>query len=377
MQINISLSTLVQLMAATASLIAALVLTSYPSNIKDQKYAMRLLSLMFICLFCWIALDILSSIEKLNFSSSPIKLSFFSLVFMSFFVPLHYIHIIFLINKRLELLPILIHFAMPISIFTIGMINFNDPKIATLEATVMWLVYIQLLLYWFFELRTGLKILCLKKQKRLRIHKGWLKWVKFYIIILPFLFIPFFLFKVAGYSTQDAILIDIAESIVILSISLALFLRPDFLFGLIPLSFEQRKKTYLNPVINTNSRLNADQYKRLLEQITLYLDELKPHLEEHFSIEQMAKELKVSTKELENYFWEQEGLSFEEYINQQRIIYSQAIIQKGAISKLTLDILAKKSGFKNRIVFINCFKEFTGYNALDYISHFLKIPSNK
>ncbi|WP_215226840.1 helix-turn-helix domain-containing protein [Echinicola shivajiensis] len=103
----------------------------------------------------------------------------------------------------------------------------------------------------------------------------------------------------------------------------------------------------------------------------------KPHLEKYFSIDQMANELGVSTNDLECFFWHQEGLSFEEYINQQRIIYSQTIIKKGAISQLTLDILAKKSGFKNRVSFINSFKEFTGYNAADYISHFLKIPSNK
>lgn len=364
-------------MAATASLIAALVLLSYPTKIKDQKNAMSLLSLMFFCLFFWISMDIIQSIDKLNINFSFIKPGFLSLLFMSFFVPIHYLHISSLIHRKLQRLNLLIHFILPGLILVFGILNYGNSLFNSAIKPLSILIHLQLVFYWLLEIQTALRILYLKKRKKFRVHKGWLKWVMFYLIILPTLFLPFFMFKISGNSTQDAIIIDIWEALGVLLISLSLFLKPDFLFGLMPIPLEEKKHSILRPKLDLKNHLNSGHHKLLKKQIKPYLDNHKPHLEKYFSIDQMANELGVSTNDLECFFWHQEGLSFEEYINQQRIIYSQTIIKKGAISQLTLDILAKKSGFKNRVSFINSFKEFTGYNAADYISHFLKIPSNK
>ncbi|WP_186758676.1 helix-turn-helix transcriptional regulator [Echinicola salinicaeni] len=374
MQINISSSLIFQLLAVTASLIAAIVLLSYSSQIKNQRIAIRLLSLMFFSIFLWISLNIIASIEQFEHFFVFIRPEFLVLVLMSFFVPIHYLHINLLINKKLKAYDIFIHFTLTCVILALGVINYSNKSINSLIEPVTVLVYLQMGFYWFIELNITLRILYLKKQKKIKVLKGWFKWVKFYIMILPFIFVPFFIFKISGYSTQDSFLINFMESLGILIISLSLFFRPDFLFDLLPAPIE---KKWLKSDINTKIQIENDKYKRLEKQLETYLNKHKPHLGEYFNIEQMAKELGVTSTELHSYFREKEGLSFEDYINQQRIIYSQSIIKKGAISKLTLDILAKKSGFKNRTTFINSFKEFTGYNAIDYISHFLKFPSNK
>ncbi|GGF30719.1 hypothetical protein GCM10011339_18660 [Echinicola rosea] len=105
------------------------------------------------------------------------------------------------------------------------------------------------------------------------------------------------------------------------------------------------------------------------QHIERYISKHHPYLMKDITFGNMAEQIGVSRNCLSNYM-KKKGVNFEEFINVKRILFSQNIIKERAYHDMTLDMLAKQSGFMDRKSFISSFKKHTGYNPTDYIKHF-------
>jgi AraC-like DNA-binding protein len=147
--------------------------------------------------------------------------------------------------------------------------------------------------------------------------------------------------------------------------SLVLFSNPDLLYG-----------RYLNEEI-----LRAEGPKKI-KQLTLppeKIAELKLLFEKYVNKEfylnpdidrkELASYLNIQPHIFSSFISQAYQANFNDVINGYRIKYVEEGLKNNKWSELTLEAIAEKAGFNNRVTFLTAFKKFTGATPTQYIKN--------
>jgi len=148
-------------------------------------------------------------------------------------------------------------------------------------------------------------------------------------------------------------------------ISLVLFSNPGLLYG-----------HYLN------GELFKDQFGKKAKPLSLSNEkvmELKDHFETYVAKEfylnsnvdrrEVASFLNIQPHVFSAFIGQAYRANFNDVVNRYRINYVEEGLKKEKWSELTLEAIAEKAGFNNRVTFLTAFKKFTGSTPTQYIKN--------
>lgn len=108
------------------------------------------------------------------------------------------------------------------------------------------------------------------------------------------------------------------------------------------------------------SSLQDQDKQGIAERIKSIMEEEKPYLQSSFSLQSLAKQLKVQPHHLTQTLNENLGLSFFELAAQHRIAEAQRLLQAPATRDLTIEDIAERVGYLSKSAFNAAFKKQTG-----------------
>ena len=135
------------------------------------------------------------------------------------------------------------------------------------------------------------------------------------------------------------------------------------MFGLLVLFFT---RTFQIKIINKGKVEKQEHETEKLKEIKNYLETQKPYLDKNLSVEQLAKELKMSKTELSAIFRNQLNKNFNDFINSYRVEEVKRKLDNPKFSKYTVLTIAEMCGFNSQSSFYRVFKNITGKTPNDY-----------
>lgn len=149
------------------------------------------------------------------------------------------------------------------------------------------------------------------------------------------------------------------------TMSLILFSEPYLLYG-----------RYLNATYSGNDAAKKTRQLNLPEEKIRELKNLfenyivKQHyLHQQTNLKLVAGQLKIQPYILSTFINQVYQMHFNDLINQHRIKYIEDGLMNEKWNSLTLEAIAEKAGFNNRITFLTAFKKFTGVTPTQYIKN--------
>jgi AraC-like DNA-binding protein len=122
-------------------------------------------------------------------------------------------------------------------------------------------------------------------------------------------------------------------------------------------TFFQEKEKYKNKDLDTDTIESIQQSIALITENELFLN---PNL----TLDETAKELKISKHILSQYLNEKLGKSFSNFINEYRIEKAKELLQSN--KNYTVEGLGYESGFNSKSTFFTTFKKITGKTPTEY-----------
>ena len=122
-------------------------------------------------------------------------------------------------------------------------------------------------------------------------------------------------------------------------------------------AFFDEKEKYKNKEINEEMQLLMDQKLAVITEKELYLNP-------NFSLEEAAKELKVTKHILSQYVNEILGKSFSNLIKEYRVEKAKKLLETE--KNYTIESLGYDSGFNSKSTFFTAFKKITGLTPAEY-----------
>ncbi len=161
-----------------------------------------------------------------------------------------------------------------------------------------------------------------------------------------------------------------------------LLFSPRILYGFLPFSIVQGMDDLKNyraekPVITESTKESKNRYEdekiaELIAKIEDYVNKNQVFLDQNYTIYSLSTDIGVPVYQLSplinNYYDE----TYSTWINQFRVRYFMELCKDPLYKELTLEALAKESGFSNRTTFINSFKKITGTTPSAYLKQGLK-----
>ena len=189
-------------------------------------------------------------------------------------------------------------------------------------------------------------------------------------LIIPGIFGAFFQMK--WYSL---IFLSMDLAIVLIFTTLFLLFSPGILYGFLPKTSVGYEVNPAENMINTAStQLKADgkelhsanmnrlfldktDMESMILRIEKFMAERKPYLELQYTIHDLGRVIQFPVYQLSPIINQYYGSNFNGWINRYRIAHFISLWQQEKNRELTLDALAKESGFSNRTTFTSAFKK--------------------
>lgn len=159
-----------------------------------------------------------------------------------------------------------------------------------------------------------------------------------------------------------------------------LFLQPNLLYGLMGWFHGNQDAVTLElnetatqstppPPSNTFNKEAERTYRALLES---HFSSKQPYLKAGYKISDLSKELEIPMYILSAFINQAFGKNFNEWVNEHRIIYLQALLQQNPdYRKYTLEALGKLAGFNSRTTFIAAVKKTTRQTPSEFFEQFI------
>jgi AraC-like DNA-binding protein len=300
-------------------------------------------------------------------------------------VPSFYMYLVFVLKKRnrlhwtdaLHLLPSIIYFIDYIPLFLsppeykLQLINTligHDEKALLkfgegwiMPATIHFLAPVIIgLVYLFFAAKILLHYYrySIEHNKKLGILR-WLTTVTSLYILLEVASLVIFLFA----PSNQWLLTTICIMVIFFTISLILFSEPYILYG-----------RYFNATYSGNESSKKPKQLNLPEEKISELQQLfetyitkQYYLLQHTNLKQVASQLDTQPYVLSTFINHVYRMHFNDVINLHRIKYIEDGLTSKKWESLTLEAIAGKAGFNNRITFLTAFKKFTGTTPTQYM----------
>ena len=117
------------------------------------------------------------------------------------------------------------------------------------------------------------------------------------------------------------------------------------------------KKKRLTVSSSAKTVINRDDFLEMVTKLDNFIANKTPFLDQRYSIHDLSLDVGIPVYQLlpiiNNYYKD----NFNSWINKFRVNYFISLWEQQANRELTIDALARKSGFSNRSTFINAFKK--------------------
>ncbi|MDW5290240.1 helix-turn-helix domain-containing protein [Formosa sp. PL04] len=156
-------------------------------------------------------------------------------------------------------------------------------------------------------------------------------------------------------------------SLLLFSLSVALFFFPQLLYGAI---FTEKP----NIEKYSNSKLTDENKELILEKWVQFIDDSsKPYLNPKLAISEIANKLNTNPQFLSQVINEKTDMNFNDAINSFRIKEAKLLLASDNYNKLTIEAIALKSGFNSKSPFYTAFKKNTGLTPKQFITSIEKV----
>jgi AraC-like DNA-binding protein len=148
-------------------------------------------------------------------------------------------------------------------------------------------------------------------------------------------------------------------------ISLVLFSNPDLLYGhYVDAEFLKEKAgKKIKPLT-----ISSEKMLELKDRFEKYAAK-EFYLNSDVDRKELASYLNIQPHIFSAFISQAYGVNFNDLINKYRINYVEEGLQNEKWNELTLEAIAEKAGFNNRVTFLTAFKKFTGSTPTQYIKN--------
>lgn len=164
------------------------------------------------------------------------------------------------------------------------------------------------------------------------------------------------------YLKNECVLLISGISFFILAFSLLLF--PKILYGFGEnIILDNMEKN--NKIVKTKKN-NSNIDEELEVKLKNYIENQMPYLDQNFSLQNLSLILNIHPNKTSLLIKNIYDKKFNDLKNELRISYAKKMIMSNEMNQLTIDGIAKTSGFKSRSNFYDVFKAETGITPTEY-----------
>jgi AraC-like DNA-binding protein len=142
---------------------------------------------------------------------------------------------------------------------------------------------------------------------------------------------------------------------------------PQMVFQNVQNAVDKNENKPETSLISNKKYLQDEEVQSIVDKMRLYMEQQKPFLNQNYSIHDLSRDVEIPVYQLSpiinNYF----QTNFNGWINKYRVNYFIQISEGDGKMGLTLDAIAKESGFTNRTTFTNAFKKEKGTTPGQFI----------
>jgi len=224
-----------------------------------------------------------------------------------------------------------------------------------------------ILAYWLLQLR-----LLLQAKARLDYtmkvkNRHWLQWIQIVTAFQLFFFLPYFialLVDMPQYSWDTTTLIF---ALFFVFITLYMFLRPDILYGIKGTNIPTEKTAGKPSGPQGMQYLDKEKVNAVKEQIAALMEKKAVYLQHNFSLQNLSEELNVPYYQLSAIINRETQMNFNDYLNSYRVQHCIKRMKNGESKNITLEALGYECGFNNRNSFTQSFKKVTGLTPSAFV----------
>jgi len=219
-------------------------------------------------------------------------------------------------------------------------------------------------IYWFASVFVFWRFV--KKSEFKANQKHLKKWIVGYLVLLSFLFFPFYFSIFTTDSTIIFRLIHFSAAILLLSSAVYLLFFPSILYGILDKVMESKNSGKRKAT--RKETLNSERVQEIEIAIKKIIEEDRVHLIQGYTAQDLARDSGIPYYVLTSYLNQNLGTKFTDFINKKRIEHALELIDSKNSSNYTLEAIGHLSGFTNRNSFSSAFKKMTGEMPSSYIS---------
>lgn len=133
-------------------------------------------------------------------------------------------------------------------------------------------------------------------------------------------------------------------------------------------SSEKNQNNFISKINDKKEHpIHNDLYVNIEEELNQIIKEKSLFKKPNITLYELAKETKLSSKQLSTFFNQKLKTNFSSYINTYRINEAKRLLAEHQHKNLTLEAIAEMSGFNNRITFYRAFKKIEHITPSEYI----------
>jgi AraC-like DNA-binding protein len=260
-------------------------------------------------------------------------------------------------------------------ILTVDTNYFYSSSISYIIRPVSLLGYILFSVYLIWRRFTNATDIHKTPKKQLIIT---LRWLIILITTIFFIVLEFLIITINSINTKPSIGLNNSNPLYILSglayfiMSISLLLFPNILYG-IPKhitikSLKKSNKEKTDTAVKKSIDITEDPFYGLSKKIKKYIKNEKPYINPDFSINDIAIALNVPQNHVKYCINEIMQTKFATLKNELRLNYAIELLSSDLKDSLTIEGIAKQSGFKTRTSFYNAFKEKTGITPKEFVA---------
>ena len=126
------------------------------------------------------------------------------------------------------------------------------------------------------------------------------------------------------------------------------------------------KENLIDPIPDTHTTHSEVQQKELVERLVQFMEQNKPYLESHITVERLANKLQVSPKLLSSTINNQLHVNFFELIGNYRVAEAKKRLADSGLRQQSINEIMKSCGFNSKSVFNQAFKKAVGVTPSHY-----------
>lgn len=188
-------------------------------------------------------------------------------------------------------------------------------------------------------------------------------------LILQFMLIFYYVIYQFSFDPFIWRLINILISAYLVCVAIGLLLHPEILYsyGVSSAEMELLERLKKHEADDSPEKSEKKIKVILTDRLESYMKAEMPYLRHSYSIHDLSTALQIPTYQLSSFLNHDLGVSFNDYLNKYRILYSVEKIKQGAARSLTLEALAYDCGFNNRNSFTSAFKRFMRVTPSEFL----------